>query len=273
MTRAAIENSKSQIMRVLLVEDNPEDIGLIGALLAEADDGARFALECADRLDSALKRLAQGGIDVVLLALALPDSQGLATLIRMHAHIPEVPIVALGGVDDEALVAHAVQKGAQDYLVRDQVDSNLLVRSMRYAIERQRMLVELEQRTQESLGLLYSLDNIIRKTPDGIVIVDTAGVVQLVNPAAESLLNRKSEELIGKMFGFPIVGAEKTELDIIRKGREAAIVEVHVVEMEWKGEIVYLASLRDISEHKQTAEKLRELEEISRLQGKKKLSR
>jgi len=254
--RAESRNAKSESISVLLIEDNHEDIHLIEEMLAQATD-IWFELKYADQLSAGLKCLAQEGINVVLLDLSLPDSQGFDTFVRTRAQAPGVPIVVLTGLGDESLAGRAVREGAQDYLVKGDLDSNLLVRSLRYAIERQKMLAELEQRTQKSQALLYSLDNIIQKNPDGIIIVDRAGVMRFVNRAAESLLDRKSEELVGEMFGFPIMAGEKTELDVIRKGRKAATVEMYVVEMEWKGEIVYLASLRDITQHKQAEEQLK----------------
>jgi MinD-like ATPase involved in chromosome partitioning or flagellar assembly/CheY-like chemotaxis protein len=134
-------------MKVLLIEDNPGDARLIQMMLAEAR-GAPFDIERADRLSTGLGRLATGGIDVVLLDLSLPDSQGLDTFARVHAQAPEVPIVLLTGLEDEELGVEAMREGAQDYLVKGQVDSRLLVRSMRYAIERHRMQAEQLRRAQ-----------------------------------------------------------------------------------------------------------------------------
>jgi MinD-like ATPase involved in chromosome partitioning or flagellar assembly/ActR/RegA family two-component response regulator len=128
---------EDELMKVLLIEDNPGDARLIREMLAE-ERGAPFDLEHADRLSTGLGRLAAGGIDVVLLDLSLPDSRGLSTFVRVHAQAPEVPIVLLTGRDDEELAVEAMREGAQDYLVKGQVDSSLLVRSMRYAIERHR---------------------------------------------------------------------------------------------------------------------------------------
>ncbi len=122
---------------VLLIEDNPIHTRLIQRLLAEVDRPV-FHLESADRLSTGLARLAEGGIDVVLLDLVLPDSQELDTVLRVRAEAPAVPIVILTGLDDVTLAARAVEEGAQDYLVKAQVNSALLERSIRYAIERTR---------------------------------------------------------------------------------------------------------------------------------------
>jgi signal transduction histidine kinase len=127
----------NKAVKVLLIEDNPAYTRLIREILAEAK-GSPFKLECADRLATGLACLAQRRVDAVLLDLGLPDSQGLSTLVKVQAEALTVPVVVLTGLDDEALAVEAVQEGAQDYLVKGQVDSNLLRRSIRYAIERKR---------------------------------------------------------------------------------------------------------------------------------------
>jgi len=129
-------------MRVLLIEDNPGDARLIRETLA-AVDHTRFELTHADCLTTGLMHLAQGGMDIVLLDLTLPDSQGLETLVKTHTHLPDMPIVVLTGLEDETLAVEAVQAGAQDYLVKGQANGQLLTRALRYAIERQRLQEEL----------------------------------------------------------------------------------------------------------------------------------
>ena len=123
-------------IHVLLVEDNPADARLVRERLSE--DGGRFRVECVDRLAAGGTRLEAGGVDVVLLDLGLPDSQGLPTFQHMHARGPGVPVVVLSGADDEKLALAAVEAGAQDYLVKDAVSGPLLTRALRYAIERKR---------------------------------------------------------------------------------------------------------------------------------------
>src|SRR5581483_10006216 len=110
---------------------------------------------------------------------------------------------------------------------------------------------------------------------DGIIIVDHEGVVRFVNPAAESLFNRRAAALLGSQFGFPLVAGETTEMDVLRGGGETAVAEMRVVETEWEGEPALLASLRDITERKRAEEERallireqaarRQAEEASRL--------
>jgi diguanylate cyclase (GGDEF)-like protein len=132
-------------IRILLVEDNPGDARLLREVLRDAD-APGFRIVEAGRLAEALARLeGEAGFDVVLLDLSLPDSHGLDTLRRAHAHAPHVPIVILTGHNDETQAVRAVQEGAQDYLIKGTLDTALFTRAIRYAIERHRMLAELEQ--------------------------------------------------------------------------------------------------------------------------------
>jgi phosphoserine phosphatase RsbU/P len=121
-------------MRVLLVEDNPDHAVWIGELLAVR--AASIDLTCAGRLSEAFACLAEGGIDVVLLDLTLPDSQGLDTVARMRAQAPAMPVVVLTVLEDGDVGVKAVQMGAQDYLPKSRLDGELLHRVLRYAIER-----------------------------------------------------------------------------------------------------------------------------------------
>jgi signal transduction histidine kinase len=127
-------------VRALLIEDNPGDVRLIREMLREAGAGqAVLELRHADRLSAGLDQLSAGGVDVVLLDLSLPDSQGMDTYATVHRTAPAIPIVVLSGTDDENVAVRAVQEGAQDYLVKGRVDGAAILRSTRYAIERQRL--------------------------------------------------------------------------------------------------------------------------------------
>ena len=130
-------------LRVLLIEDNPADARMISEMLKGLPEGV-FELESVDRLSTGLERLGDGERDVVLLDLSLPDSQGFDTFLKLREKAGAVPIVLLTGLDDEALAIRAVHEGAQDYLNKGQVDAHLLSRAIRYAIERNKLIRELQ---------------------------------------------------------------------------------------------------------------------------------
>jgi Flp pilus assembly CpaE family ATPase len=128
-------------VRVLLIEDNPGDFELVRETLTEADDVV-FQVEWAEALLPGLDRLARGGIDLVLLDMSLPDSRGLDGLAAVRNHAPSVPVVLLTGLDSDATALHAVQTGAQDYLVKGTLHGPALARSLQHAIVRQKSQAE-----------------------------------------------------------------------------------------------------------------------------------
>jgi len=129
--------------------------------------------------------------------------------------------------------------------------------------------VDNDAATVISLAPPDQLPQLIALIADGIVVVDGEGKVRLVNPAAEELLGLRGRDLIGEMFGFPIVADEATEIEIVRPGRDPIVVELRVAEGEWDGEPAFVASLRDVTERSamvekqnQMIERLRELDEL-----------
>jgi len=128
---------------VLLMEDNPGDARLIQELLHEG--GGNWNVTHMDRLAAVRENVPEPSPDVILLDLGLPDSQGLETLHGINTILPASVVVVLTGLHDEAIGVTALQEGAQDYLVKDEVDGRLLVKAIRYAIERQRLLNQLAE--------------------------------------------------------------------------------------------------------------------------------
>ena len=135
-------------LRVLVIEDNLVDARLIQIMVSDAGGNA-FVIERADRLATGLPRLASEEFGMVLLDLSLPDSHGLGTFARVHQEFPNVPIIVMSGLDDERVAVNAVHEGAQDYLVKGQVSGPLLVRAMRYALERKRTADQLSRYAEE----------------------------------------------------------------------------------------------------------------------------
>lgn len=135
-------------MRILLVEDNPGDARLIEVLLADSGSTG-LELVHAAALGEGIERLSAGSFEVILLDLSLPDAHGLDTVRRMREAATGRPIVVLTGLNDESVAVEAVRAGAQDYLVKGQFESGVLMRAIRYAVERQRMQNEIARMVSE----------------------------------------------------------------------------------------------------------------------------
>jgi signal transduction histidine kinase len=249
-------------LKVLLIEDNPADARLIRELLVDTrptySAPPAFELLHVNRMAAGLAYLENIDFDVVLLDLSLSDSQGLNTFITIHGAAPDVPVVVLSGLNDENVAVQAMQHGAQDYLTKGDINTSLLMRSLRYAVERHRLWLELEKKTIALANSEARRRAIIENNADGIIIVNTEGIVRFVNPAAERILNRGQAELLDKVFDLPLVTGDTAELNVSRHNGGMAAVEMRLVETEWQGERVYQASLRDISEHKEARAEISE---------------
>src|SRR6202162_4965391 len=132
---------KNRKLHILLVEDNAGDARLVREMFSKEKVGS-FQLTHLLRMRDAETHLAKGGVDIVLLDLGLPDGHGLDTVRRAHAAAPEVPLIVLTGLDDESLAAEAMKEGAQNYLIKGQIENRALPRALRHAIERHRMQTE-----------------------------------------------------------------------------------------------------------------------------------
>lgn len=139
--------TKTAEPRVLLIEDDGDYAYILRRMLTRRG-GSALPIEHVDRLAAGISRMDEGGIDAVLLDLDLPDSFGIETFHAVNRRMPEVPVVVLSGHDDERVALKAVRDGAQDYLVKGDFDRRLLVRAIRYAIERNHL-----QQTLRNLSL------------------------------------------------------------------------------------------------------------------------
>ena len=145
-------------VKVLLVESDREYMEDLRDRLVDVHTATGIELEWAGELSQALARLSQGGIDVVLLDLDLPDSEGMVTFERTYAFAPDVPIVVLTDTKDEAVGVSTVQGGAQDFLVKSEILPVVLARAVRHAIERHRLLSALR-----SLSLIDDLTGLYNR--------------------------------------------------------------------------------------------------------------
>ncbi|MCB4756930.1 MAG: response regulator [Elusimicrobia bacterium] len=256
---------KNEGIKVLLIEDDPQLARLIKKLLADYSDPP-FDFDCADELSCGLVRISKNRYDVILLDLNLPDSIGLETFSKVYALLPHLPVVILTGTDDEDLALKAVKEGAQDYICKSRMNGELLSRSIRYAVERQQVRTDLESKSQDLSRIEKNFRKVIEKNADGMLVVDQKGIVRFINPAGEFIMDRKKEDILGEMWGLPLVEGEKSEIEVIRKNGTVSAVEIRKVELDWEGERAFLASLRDVTERTLMEKKLREAcEELKKL--------
>lgn len=178
-----------------------------------------------------------------------------STLVGLEQVECAVPVVVITGLDDMDFSLKVMQHGAQDYLIKGQVERDDLVQTLCYAIERQQLRLVL----QASEARFRQL---IARSADGTILLDSTGIIRFANPAAQALFGHENNDLLGQMFGLPVCLERPMELDIVNSYRPdtppepGAVVEMHVVEIEWEGERAFLASLRNITERKRTEAKL-----------------
>jgi serine phosphatase RsbU (regulator of sigma subunit) len=161
-------------LSVLLIEDNPLDARLIREIMKVSRTLA-CTIESAGSLSSGLALLKAGTYDAALLDLTLPDSEGINTYLEMHKAAPGMPVIILTGVDDESLALEAMQRGAQDYLVKGQLSRNHLERSLSYALERHKILDELSRSRQSLQATTVKLEMALRSINEEL---QTAKLVQ-----------------------------------------------------------------------------------------------
>ncbi|HET9590272.1 MAG TPA: PAS domain S-box protein, partial [Anaerolineales bacterium] len=256
---------------VLFIEDNPGDARLVQEELRASGSKTPVQLEWVDRLEKGLERLGMNHIQAVLIDLHLPGSAGLESLECVLARAPHVPVIVMTGQTDEVLAMRAVQAGAQDYLVKGQVDGRLLMRSIQYAIQRKQTEMQLAD------ALAYT-ERILTSSPVGILTYKLTGecmsanayVAQMVGATVEQLLKQNFHQIESWRHSGLYALAQKAIA-----GKELAAADIHVmtsfgkdiwvraqfVTFQSGGEERLLLTFGDITERKCAEEALRESEE------------
>jgi PAS domain S-box-containing protein len=178
------------IKTLLLIEDNPGDVRLFRETFKEQDSD-HTELTYAKSMHEAEQYLAAHAVDIIILDLGLPDAQGLEAVKRAHAAAPRVPLVVLTNLDDESLATQALKEGAQDYLIKGQIETRGLLRALRHSVERKIMddvLFGEKERAQVTLNSIG----------DAVVCTDTAGNITFLNLVAEKMTGWSRQEALDR---------------------------------------------------------------------------
>jgi DNA-binding NarL/FixJ family response regulator len=247
------------MIEILLIEDDPGDAQLIRVML-QGSASVEFRLEVEQGLSSGLKRLDEQHFDVILLDLELPDSHGLETLRQIYSRASATPVVVITGQADEVVGAEAVRMGAQDYLVKGEIDSSILLRSIRYAIDRHRLQEKLQEKLDQERqeNGRHDLEAISRSSIPS-AIARSYGKV----PFRESF-SSKFEKIVDRYAGLLEMALEqkdfKVKHNVSREIKNIAeemgdvgctphdVIEIHAAALEKKGIEISGKRLRALEE-------------------------
>jgi len=201
------------ITKILLLEDNPGDARLIRELFRDLQ-GRSLETINAESLAQAQDCLKATPIDVALVDLSLPDSQGLETFRKLAADFPSLPQVLLTGMNDQEIAIQAVREGAQDYLIKGEVDGQILVRAIDYAMERKRIQAELEAVNAQVQKNADDLHSILNQLHIGTILTHPDGRILHMNVTAYRLLGRSNTTLEGRLWQKSL-GLTPHDLDVL----------------------------------------------------------
>jgi|GEM_PF-298382 len=265
-----------EVIKILLIEDNASEALLLREMLGR-EGIPEFELEWVDSLSAGTEHLAAGRADLLLLNLSLLNGHTLESLVQHHPKNTNLPIVVLTNRDDESLAAKAMHGGAQDYLVKEQISSNLLRRSILYAIERAQVEEALRASEQRYRGLVENLHL-------GLSLIDRDFTIEFVNTAQAALFGRSPNNFVGQKCyqsfekrpapcgHCPGVRAmasgkrEEAETEGVREGGGRFKVRVQAYPVfDDRGQATgFVEIIEDITERKQVEEALRESEQLYR---------
>jgi len=246
------------VLKVLLVEDDTDYASLLHLQLErvqiKGNHIPRLVVIHVGSLAEAEATLQAEHYDLVLLDMSLPDAQDLHGLQRLKQLLPNLPVVVLTVNDDDMLALAAIQLGAQDYLIKDEITIGLLVRTMRHAVKRGDLLASLESKyVNELQANEKGLRSLVEHVADGIAIIDEAGIIQFFNTAFARLLQRDEKACLEQPLGYAFMVNATTEIEVQGTDGMSHTLEMRASSIYWHRQNANLILLRDISEQKRSA--------------------
>lgn len=255
-------------IHILLIEDDSQSVVFMRQALRRTPlDHHEYLIDVATSLSDAVEFLKEKTFDIVLIDASCheADTAQAHPLDRIRSLFPQMPIVILADNDDEAMAIQAVSHGAQDYLLKPHINSYYLKRVIVYSIEREQLLIRLERHSEERFRQMTE------KSADGMIVVDTTGMVCFANPAVESIFEKDASTITGNKFDFhtllrhDLLGdnsvdnlslkyitllaktGKATELEVSLDNDTTKLVEMRATEMDWESKQAYLVVFHDIT--------------------------
>ncbi|MCL4262958.1 MAG: PAS domain S-box protein [Anaerolineae bacterium] len=235
-------------IKILLIADDLTHIQQIRRLLADSTRATQahapaYEVLHSDRLAMAIAYLNTIHFDLIILSVGLAD--GAERLAEIQAYSGDTPVIVVGEAADDG--RWAIRQGVQDFLARPLLTPAMLNRTIGFVRERQMLA---------ATAVPYRL--LVENNADGIVVVSKQGIVLFANAAAAHILQQEPETLIGEKFSLPLPRKDTAEFNVVREDAQPTAIEMRLVETDWQGERVYLASLRDITSHQRAKIAMRE---------------
>ena len=267
--------------RILLLHDSSESLSKIRTLFGHQRP---MEIDSRHKIANAIDILKEGKADVVLLDLDISTDQLLLYVRRLHVQCPNVPILVLANSQDELVARQALREGAQDYVIKERVDGRILWRIIDYSIERK----SLEAALRESERKYY---NFIQDAPDPIVYMNSKGILETFNHAAEQLSGYKAKEIIGKHFSQMEMIPKESLMKAVREfanlssGKESKAQEYEILDKDKKALLIEAKPrllnkgkkilgvqiiFRDLTQHKSLEAQLQQMQKmggVGRLAG------
>ncbi len=251
--------------RILLFDRNKSDANFICDALRETSFYS-FDIKVSDNLDKILVSFDDGMFDAIFFDFH-SSSDEMDMIIKLKKRYFNIPIILMVDIDNEKEILHYLEAGADECIVKNEVNRNQLARYVFLTIKRHQKIKSLFERLNQLASVEETLRGIIEENTEPIIIVDVDGIVRFANHAAESLFGRNRKGLEGEMFEFSINPKRTIEIEITRPDNVKILLEMRTIPIEWQREIGYLVWLHNITGLVRIREELRAMALIDDLTG------
>lgn len=257
----------SRKLSILLIEDIAGDAETVRACLNSRPDNP-VELTIAASLSEALPVLRDRSADLILLNDTLPDCVGEAVFTTALCHADGVPVVVLADEASDAMAVKAIRRGIQDYLVKDGLSDGSFLRSLRLAIERQRLARSMDERLHELEASRARYENLVRENADAMVVTDADGRFLFANPAAEAFFGQGVGDLLDTSQFIPLQSGADGKFQIERPDGASASGQMRIAPGHWGDSSAWIVTIRDSTATDTLVEALETAEHAKRIKSR-----